>query len=577
MKKPSLALVLLPILALASCGKNAPEAGLYYLEKGEVKELSKLKLYFPQSSDIPYLSLEDAFGILTLKRRDLIGKDDFTYGLDQTQTTAVATDDNGTKANFDVEKQTIVIEDFDRFVFGAAPGQSPLAMAAIEPTMKSIKQISDKSSFTQGKAVTLNLSSYGLNMYPAEGGHGILIPLATFSDIFVGADLGFSGLAYNYTDVFFSTSGLKGMNSSSLNALGKRFYQTAPKRATVSPTIADFTFRETAFNLDHFYGLKGIRGIDSFATYAEQAGLKGAMLSGNLATMEKAYATMLMRGLKDGHTSYFLPSAFRDYDDYELDSDCLDPAAVAKQQQEKEMNEQRSKKKLEKCFQVVGDTAFIYFDDFEEIDEKTLYGTLTEEAAELNNPVLFAYAYQQLAELKKAGTPVRNVVVDLVTNNGGDATGLAYCLGTLLGEVSFDTLDPLTGARNHATFRTDINVDGVIDEKDVPLCNEYNIAMLDSKFAFSCGNYFPVAAKALNPKVKILGDVTGGGTCALKTNFTPLGSTYFSSGLVMLQKKTAQGYTHVEDGAAVDYPIAYDKMFDRDYIVQTLASTVFPK
>ena len=70
---------------------------------------------------------------------------------------------------------------------------------------------------------------------------------------------------------------------------------------------------------------------------------------------------------------------------------------------------------------------------------------------------------------------------------------------------------------------------------------------------------------------------TGGGTCALKTNFTPLGSTYFSSGLVMLQKKTAQGYTHVEDGAAVDYPIAYDKMFDRDYIVQTLASTVFPK
>ncbi len=65
MKKSSLALVLLPTLALASCGKNAQEARLYCLENGEVKELSKLKLYFPRSSDIPYIDLGEFTPIFT--------------------------------------------------------------------------------------------------------------------------------------------------------------------------------------------------------------------------------------------------------------------------------------------------------------------------------------------------------------------------------------------------------------------------------------------------------------------------------------------------------------------------------
>jgi len=130
----------------------------------------------------------------------------------------------------------------------------------------------------------------------------------------------------------------------------------------------------------------------------------------------------------------------------------------------------------------------------------------------------------------------------------------------------------LVSSKSHTrvTYETDINVDGKIDEKDVPLCRDHKIYMLDTKFAFSCGNLFPIAARYNSDQVRCIGDRTGGGTCTVKYSTTALGDTFVSSSLTMLLKEKDGSYLPIEDGAEVDIPLSYDKMFDRNGIVALL-------
>lgn len=568
--KKSISLGLLVVTSLFSCSNGGDTTPLYHLDSnGQLVHGGDIKLYYPKKNEVPYIYLQDGIEIASVLRGSALGGEQYKYTITGDKDTMTVEDERGTKAVFDANNQTVVIDDFESFVFGYRNGEMPLMPADLTSVTKAIKLLDQESTTTPGSSVTLKLSDYP-SIQLEKGDDGILIPIAVLNDIFVCADGGYRGISYNYKEAYIVSNGYINMSNGELNTLGKQFYNNAPKKTEVSKDLAQYAYDETTFAFDYFYGLKNLKGITSFKALAKEKGLEEDLLSGNIEKMNDAYATLLMKTLEDGHTAYVSPAAFTDMSEYEVKDTSRSDKIVKKEAENKAMNMLRKEYRLDKPFEVRGDTAFIFFDDFMEIDESKLYsGNITEEDIANNNTLLFAYAYKEI----KKNPAIKNVVVDMVTNNGGDATGLVYCLGTLIGKHHIDTMNPLTGARTKTTFATDINVDGKIDENDVPLINDYKIFMLDSKFAFSCGNLFPVAAKYNNSNVKILGDVTGGGTCIISTQYNGLGAQSLKSSLLMLTKKTATGYTHIEDGAAVDKPIGYDKMLDRNYIVDLLKAS----
>ena len=59
----------------------------------------------------------------------------------------------------------------------------------------------------------------------------------------------------------------------------------------------------------------------------------------------------------------------------------------------------------------------------------------------------------------------------------------------------------------------DLNLDGVFDEKDCDLTYDLNFAVLCTPLAFSSGNLLPCLAR--DNGIAVLGDTSGGGSCAL--------------------------------------------------------------
>lgn len=94
---------------------------------------------------------------------------------------------------------------------------------------------------------------------------------------------------------------------------------------------------------------------------------------------------------------------------------------------------------------------------------------------------LLLYAFDRIT---RKDSPIENVVFDLSLNGGGDQTTASFMLSMILGEASMTVEDTLTGAYAHECFRADVNLDGMIDEKDS--LAGYNLYCISSPCSFSC-------------------------------------------------------------------------------------------
>ena len=150
---------------------------------------------------------------------------------------------------------------------------------------------------------------------------------------------------------------------------------------------------------------------------------------------------------------------------------------------------------------------------------------------------------------------------------------MLYALSTLIGEVSFTIYDPLSKAHTTATYKADMNLDKVIDEKDVSLIDQgFNIIFLSSEYTFSSANAMVVGAKANNKNVITCGQTTGGGPCVVKHSATGIGTVYSSSGLNVISLKDGNTFKHIDGGQTADHAIAKDKFYDRTYICAQVKS-----
>ena len=189
-----------------------------------------------------------------------------------------------------------------------------------------------------------------------------------------------------------------------------------------------------------------------------------------------------------------------------------------------------------------------------------------------NTALLFNKLYKDLTSDTYKGT-INNIVIDLTANEGGAADGLIYSLSTLIGNVTIDMTNPLSGGHNKQVFKVDMNGDKLIDDNDKSLIElGYNIYFLNSQYSFSSANAMPVLAKLNNNKVTTLGAKTAGGPCSVRTLVTPIGSVISSSSLLTISKLENGKYVNIDGGVNADKELSEDDMLNRNYIKDNINS-----
>lgn len=156
---------------------------------------------------------------------------------------------------------------------------------------------------------------------------------------------------------------------------------------------------------------------------------------------------------------------------------------------------------------------------------------------------------------------IKNFVIDVTTNGGGSQSVVFYILSAICGNSALYQINTLTGNRYKEDPKVDKNLDGKFDNKDDALKYDLNFAVMTTKHSFSSANMLPCIAQKNG--VAVIGETSGGGTCALAMRFAPDGSFYYMSSDMKL---TYSDGMDIDAGAKPDIEIntsdGYDSFFD---------------
>ena len=178
-------------------------------------------------------------------------------------------------------------------------------------------------------------------------------------------------------------------------------------------------------------------------------------------------------------------------------------------------------------------------------------------------------AFHAALDRAAANPEIRNFVIDLSRNSGGESFAMSAMVALVCGESDIRFEDTVNGERTCVSYLTDTNLDGMIDEKDLEVRYDLHFAVLTSKQTFSSAN---AMASILSDKgIRILGERSGGGSCSVQSNSTAEGWLYTISNNIHLINKTGEDIdagvpvsmelVTVADDGTRDYSAYYD--FDR--------------
>ena len=216
-------------------------------------------------------------------------------------------------------------------------------------------------------------------------------------------------------------------------------------------------------------------------------------------------------------------------------------------------------------YEEVGDTAFITFGNFER-ERENYYDPEIDRDQPQDTIDLIIYAHKQIT---REDSPVKNIVLDLSNNGGGDFVSAIYVISWFLGEADIALRDVFTGAETNAMYLADVNLDGEFNEDDT-VGNGYKLYCLTSNCSFSCGNLVPAACKS-SGKVTLVGQTTGGGSCVVLPCTTAAGAVFRISGSMQMSIIKNGSFYNTDSG--IDPHFFLDKpesFYDRPALAEYL-------
>ena len=583
-----LGILALSIITLASCSNDERIEIKDIYGPAELVGVSKLgtqKVLFKKNSKIPYIELSDgAFLMSSLRKSSLDDDEKYKVEAKAENSNYVVSNETGAKCTISPENQTLTFDDYDNFSYIVPSDQKPVSLTNISAKGKALKNLS--SEFTKGNAVTVDLKPYSrLDIYEKDS--KCYLPLSVFNSFLYNTNANVN-LAYNGKAFFMISSDslteTNIMGEQELSALGEKFWDGA-QVSTLTQEYSEYTYQSMCLDFNYLYGLKK----DKYSTFEDFLTKNGFSndLQGTDPRLLDSYTAVALSYLVDGHTALANVSNMYQFGTGNIDETKMNKEKNDWYKADELFTAARKAKGVKDGIEYYSDasTVFISFKEFTRIEESILYedgeddlgailGVDTKALREKNTAYLFNKLYKDLTSDMYKWT-IKNIVVDLSANDGGSADGLLYSLSTLLGNITVDTVNPLTGAHNHQVYKADINADGTIDDKDVPLVNlGFKIYFLDSKYSFSSANAMPLIAKLNNPNVITLGAKTAGGPCAVRYTVTPIGNGISSSSLTTISKLVNGKYVNIDDGVDADFKLTEEQMLDRNYIAENISKWV---
>ena len=116
----------------------------------------------------------------------------------------------------------------------------------------------------------------------------------------------------------------------------------------------------------------------------------------------------------------------------------------------------------------------------------------------------------------------------------------------------------MTGAASTATYRADINLDGVFDEKDT--VRDKKLFCLIGPYSFSCGNLVPNVFRS-SRRVTLIGKESGGGSCSVLPITTAYGTLFHISSPKRISYLKNGSYYNTDTGVEPDCVIVKPENF----------------
>jgi hypothetical protein len=402
------------------------------------------------------------------------------------------------------------------------------------------------SKFSPAAAsVSFNLKKYGINL--RGDGKMVYVPLTTLSDIY--CDVGSVSVLFNGEKIILTDF------ENPPFTIDEAFFMK-PFEVTERPAdLVAYSYGELCFAIDHFYGRPGRNAIDNTI---QEKGLDQALSENHRTLLKSTKMDEYVFGLEylgvllddGGHTrlspinNIFVVGMNNNNKLAELMKKFIgafmgkypaEAEAASKNIQQddgRKLSAQVRQQLLNSdTYAKIGNTMYCIFDDFGPIDSKgwAAYYNGSGPMPTYNSDFRGDICGIVEALDKAAADPeVKNFVLDLTCNNGGDSGVLVAITNLLAGKSSFTYDNVLTKQRAERTMLVDGNFDRVFDDKDkAPRHPQLNIAIMTSHYAFSCGNLLPSLMKDYG--YLIIGEKSGGGSCSIQRMCTAEGFSYILS------------------------------------------------
>ena len=200
------------------------------------------------------------------------------------------------------------------------------------------------------------------------------------------------------------------------------------------------------------------------------------------------------------------------------------------------------------------------------MDRKNYYDLMIDRDNPQDTIDLIIYANSQI---KREGSPIKNIVIDLSNNGGGNADAAIFVISWFLGEADIALRDTFTGAETNAIYLADVNLDGQYDEQD-NVADGYRLYCLTTNSSFSCGNLVPAACRS-SGKVTLIGQTTGGGSCVVLPCTTAAGALFQISGSKQISIIRNGSFYNTDAGVEPDFRLDKpESYYDRPALVEYL-------